>query len=47
MVEEIKLIYKPKGFDTIYFSNNKSEKECAFNFASSFKKILSNYYERK
>ena len=26
MVEQIKLIYKPKGFDTKYFSNNKSEK---------------------
>ena len=39
MVEEI----KPKGFDTIYFSNN----ECAFNFASSFKSVLTNYYERK
>ena len=24
MVEQIKLIYKPKGFE--YFSNNKSEK---------------------
>ena len=51
MVEQIKLIYKPKGFDTKYFSNNKSEKDtskkCAFNFSSSFKKILSNYYERK
>ena len=44
MVEQI---YKPKGFDTKYFSNNKSEKKCTFNFASSFKKILSNYYERK
>ena len=26
MVEQIKLIYKPKGFDTKYFSNNESEK---------------------
>ena len=25
MVEQIKLIYKPKGFE--YFSNNKSEKD--------------------
>ena len=46
MVEQIKLIYKPKGFDTKYFSNNESEKN-TFNFALSFKKILSNYYERK
>ena len=45
MIEQIKLIYKPKGFDTKYF-NNESEKN-TFNFASSFKKILSNYYERK
>ena len=45
MIEKIKMIYKPKGFE--YFSiNNKSEKD-AFNFALSFKKILSNYYERK
>ena len=36
MVEQIKLIYKPKGFE--YFSNNESEKKCTFNFASSFKK---------
>ena len=47
MIKQIKLIYKPKGFDTKYFSNNESEKKCTFNFASSFKKILSNYYERK
>ena len=26
MIEQIKLIYKPKGFDTKYFSNNESEK---------------------
>ena len=37
MVEQIKLIYKPKGFDTKYFSNNESEKN-TFNFALSFKK---------
>ena len=43
MIEEI---YKPKGFDTKYFSNN-NESKCTFNFASSFEKILSNYYERK
>ena len=42
MVEQIKLIYKPKGFE--YFSNNESEKKCTFNFSLSFKKILSNYY---
>ena len=40
MIEQIKLIYKPKGFDTKYFSNNESEKKNTFNFAS-------NYYERK
>ena len=45
MIEKIKMIYKPKGFDTKYFSNNESEK-ITFNFASSFKKILSNYYEK-
>ena len=37
MIEQIKLIYKPKGFDTKYFSNNEYEKN-TFNFASSFKK---------
>ena len=51
MVEQIKLIYKPKGFDTKYFSNNESEKDtskkCTFNYASSFKKILSNHFEKK
>ena len=51
MVEQIKLVYKPKGFDTKFFSNNKSEKDTAkkftFNFASNFKKILTNYYEKK
>ena len=46
MVEQIKLIYKLKGFDTEFFSNNKSEINTAFNFASSFKKILTNYYEK-
>ena len=47
MVEQIKLIYKLKGFDTEFFSNNKSEINTAFNFASNFKKILTNYYEKK
>ena len=47
MIEKIKMIYQPKGFDTKYFSNNESENKCTFNFASSFKEILSNYYERK
>ena len=46
MVEQIKLIYEPKGFNTKFFSNNKSEKDTAFNFASSFKKILTNHYEK-
>ena len=45
MVEQIKLVYKPKGFDTKFF--NKSDKDTAFNFGSSFKKILMNYYEKK
>ena len=48
MVEQIKLVYKPKGFDTKFF--NKSDKDTAkkstFNFGSSFKKILMNYYEK-
>ena len=48
MVEQIKLIYKPKGFDTKFF--NKSEKNTAkkstFNFGSNFKNILINYYEK-
>ena len=42
----VELIYEPKGFDTKFFSN-KSEKDTAFNFALSFKKILTNYYEKK
>ena len=50
MVEQIKLIYKLKGFDTEFFSNNKSEintaKKSTFNFTSSFKKILTSYYEK-
>ena len=29
MIEQIKLIYKLKGFDTKYFSNNKSDKKNA------------------
>ena len=45
MIEKIKMIYKPKGFDTKYFSNNESEKN-TFNFVLSFKKILLNYYEK-
>ena len=40
MIEQIKLIYKPKGFDTKYLSNNESEKN-TFNFALNFKK----YYQ--
>ena len=47
MIEKIKMIYKPKGFDTKYFSNNNESEKDTFNFGSSFKKILSNYYERK
>ena len=47
MIKQIKLIYKPKGFDTKYFSNNNESEKNTFNFESSFKKILSNYYERK
>ena len=27
MIEKIKMIYQPKGFDTKYFSNNESEKK--------------------
>ena len=42
MVEQI---YEPKGFNTKFFS--KSEKDTVFNFGSSFKRILTNYYEKK
>ena len=45
MIEKIKMIYKPKGFE--YFSNNNESEKDTFNFALSFKEILSNYYERK
>ena len=47
MVEKIELIYKPKGFDTKYFSNNNESEKDTFNFGLSFKKILLSYYERK
>ena len=40
MVEQIKLVYKPKGFDTKFFSNNISEKDTSkkstFNFCIKF-----------
>ena len=45
MIEKIKMIYQPKGFE--YFSNNNESEKDTFNFASSFKEILTNYYERK
>ena len=41
MVEQIKLIYKPKGFDTKYFSNNKSEK----NALLIMHQVLKKYYQ--
>ena len=50
MVEQIKLVYKPKGFDTKFFSKSEKkilQKKSTFNFGSSFKKILTNYYEKK
>ena len=46
MVEQIKLVYKPKGFDTKFFSKKDTVKKSTFNFGSSFKKILTNYYEK-
>ena len=48
MVEQIKLIYKPKGFDTKFFSKSGKDtaKKSTFNFGSSFKKMLTNYYEK-
>ena len=48
MVEEIKLVYKPKGFDTKFFNKLEKDtvKKSTFNFGSNFKKILTNYYEK-
>ena len=50
MVEQIKMVYKLKGFDTKFFLiiNQKKilQKKSTFNFASSFKKIITNYYEK-
>ena len=40
MVEQIKLIYKPKGFE--YFSNNKSEKK---NALLILHQVLKKYYQ--
>ena len=42
MVERIKLIYKPKGFDTKYFSNNESEKK---NALLILHQVLKKYYQ--
>ena len=42
MVEQIKLIYKPKGFDTKYFSNNESEKK---NVLLILHQVLKKYYQ--
>ena len=47
MVEQIKLVYKLKGFDTKFLSEKDTAKKSTFNFGSSFKKILTNYYEKK
>ena len=49
MVEQIKLVYNPKGFDTKFFNKLEKDtvKKSTFNFGSSFKKILTNYYEKK
>ena len=40
MVEQIKLIYKPKGFDTKYFSNNKSKKNALLILHQVLKNII-------
>ena len=42
MIEKIKLIYKPKGFDTKYFSNNESEKK---NALLILHQVLKKYYQ--
>ena len=49
MVEQIKLVYRLKGFDTKIFNKPEKDtvKKSTFNFGSSFKKILTNYYEKK
>ena len=41
MVEQIKLIYKLKGFDTKYFTNNESEK----NALLIMHQVLKKYYQ--
>ena len=43
MVEQIKLIYKPKGFNTKFFSNNKSEKDTAKNPLLILYQVLKKY----
>ena len=46
MVEQIKLIYKPKGFDTKYFSNNKSKKDTSKkNALLILHQVLKKYYQ--
>ena len=46
MVEQIKLIYKPKGFDTKYFSNNESEKDTSKkNVLLILHQVLKKYYQ--
>ena len=40
MVEQIKLVYKPNGFDTKFFNKLEKDtvKKSTFNFGSNFKK---------
>ena len=40
MIEKIKIIYKPKGFDTKYFSNNESEKNALLILHQVLKNIV-------
>ena len=43
MVEQIKLVYKPKGFDTKFFSNNISEKILQKNLLLILHQVLKKY----
>ena len=43
MVEQIKLIYKLKGFDTKFFANNKSEINTTKNLLLILYQILKKY----
>ena len=47
MVKQIELVYEPKGFDTKFFNKSEKDTPTAKNFISTFKKILTDYYEKK